>query len=68
MDLSVVVGKFHTHPNPTADVWNPRPSAADQRIDALHGVPDLICADHGVYVSGPRRRRGGLRGGPGVPS
>src|SRR4051812_24993779 len=26
---SVVVATFHTHPNPTADGWNPRPSDAD---------------------------------------
>jgi hypothetical protein len=65
---SVVVGKFHTHPNPTAEGWNPGPSATDQRIDALHGVPDLIRADSGVTVSGPHSRRGGLRGRQGFPS
>src|SRR5436190_5668920 len=27
---SIVVGTFHTHPNPTAEGWNPKPSAADQ--------------------------------------
>jgi hypothetical protein len=65
---SMVVGKFHTHPNPTAEGWNPGPSATDQRIDALHGVPDLIRTDSGVYVSGPQSRRGGLRGRQGFPS
>lgn len=64
---SVVVGKFHTHPNPTAEGWDPGPSRADQRVDALHGVPDLIQADNGVYHSGPDRRRGGLSGDPGYP-
>jgi hypothetical protein len=64
---SVVVSKFHTHPNPTAEGWNPGPSEADMRVDAVHGVPDLIRADNGVYVSGPSSRRGGLAGGPGYP-
>src|SRR5262245_53059752 len=41
---SVVVGKFHTHPNPTAEGWNPGPSGIDRRLDAAHGVPDLIRA------------------------
>src|SRR5262245_5530586 len=39
VDGSVVVGKFHTHPNPTADGWEPGPSEADANIDAIHGVP-----------------------------
>jgi hypothetical protein len=64
---SVIVGKFHTHPNPTADGWDPGPSAGDQRVDARHGVPDLIRSDAGVFVSGPASRRGGLAGGPGYP-
>src|SRR5262245_36728487 len=64
---SVVVGKFHTHPNPSSEGWHPGPSASDQRVDAVHGVPDLIRADNGTYVSGPNERRGGLAGGPGYP-
>ena len=63
----IVVGKFHTHPQPTAEGWNPRPSPGDQRVDDLHGVPDLIQADDGIYLSGPASRRGGLTGGPGYP-
>jgi hypothetical protein len=63
----LVVGKFHTHPNPTAEGWNPGPSASDLRIDAAHGVPDLIRADDGVYATGPVSRRGGLIGNPGYP-
>ncbi len=65
---NVVVGKFHTHPNPSAEGWNPGPSVADAAIDAIHGVPDLIRADHGDYVCGPDQRRGGLTGGPGYPA
>jgi hypothetical protein len=67
VDGCVVVGKFHTHPNPTSEGWNPGPSPSDRRVDALDGVPDLIRADDGVYVSGPDSRRGGLVGGPGYP-
>jgi hypothetical protein len=64
----VVVGKFHTHPNPTAEGWDPGPSPGDQQVDAIHGVPDLIRAEDGIHVSGPDSRRGGLGGGPGYPS
>jgi hypothetical protein len=64
---SVVVGKFHTHPNPTAEGWEPGPSGQDRTVDAAHGVPDLIQADDGSHVSGPDSRRGGLGGGPGFP-
>ncbi len=64
---SVVVGVFHTHPNPTADGWYGGPSEDDRRVDERDGVPDLIRADDGTYVSGPDSRRGGLGGGPGYP-
>lgn len=64
---SVVVGKFHTHPNPIAEGWNPGPSAADEIIDDQHGVPDLIRAEDGTHFSGPLSRRGGLGGGGGFP-
>jgi hypothetical protein len=63
----VIVGKFHTHPNPTAEGWNPGPSRNDEIVDELHGVPDLIRADDGIHISGPNCRRGGLAGGPGYP-
>lgn len=63
----IVVGKFHTHPNPTSEGWAPGPSRRDLKVDAIHGVPDLIRADNGVHVSGPDARRGGLSGGPGFP-
>jgi hypothetical protein len=65
---AVVVGKFHTHPNPTAEGWDPGPSAGDTMVDAIHGVPDLIRADDGIYYSGPDRRRGGMTGNPGYPA
>src|SRR5689334_5100682 len=34
---SVVVGKFHTHPNPTSEGWEPGPSSQDRIVDARHG-------------------------------
>jgi hypothetical protein len=64
---AVVVGIFHTHPNPTSEGWDPGPSEADRRADERDGVPDLIRADNGIYVSGPEIRRGGLSGEPGYP-
>jgi hypothetical protein len=65
---SIVVGKFHTHPNPIAEGWDPGPSPADRRVDDLHGVPDLIRAEDGIHLSGQPTRRGGLTGGPGYPT
>lgn len=64
---AVIVAEFHTHPNPSADGWNPGPSVLDMVVDTRHGVPDLIQADNGTYVSGPAERTGGLAGGPGFP-
>jgi hypothetical protein len=64
---TIVVGKFHTHPNPIAEGWDPKPSVSDAYWDAIHGVPDLIKAEDGIHVSGPDSRRGGLSGGPGFP-
>ncbi len=64
---AVVVGIFHTHPNPTSLGWNSGPSEADRRADERDGVPDLIRADDGIHLSGPESRRGGLGGGPGYP-
>jgi hypothetical protein len=64
---SLVVGKFHTHPNPSAEGWEPGPSPQDQVVDHAHGVPDLIRADNGIHTSGPDSRRGGLAGEAGYP-
>jgi hypothetical protein len=64
---SVVVATFHTHPNPSAEGWDPGPSDADTRSAWLLGVPCLIRADDGVHPTGPDARRGGLAGGPGYP-
>jgi hypothetical protein len=63
----VIVGTFHTHPNPTADGWDPGPSEVDQAVQEELGVPGLIRADDGVYATGPDSRRGGLAGPPGYP-
>lgn len=64
---AVVVGIFHTHPNPTSEGWYSGPSEADRLADERDGVPDLIRADDGIHHSGPESRRGGLGGGPGYP-
>jgi hypothetical protein len=64
---AVVVATFHTHPNPSAEGWNPGPSPADMQSAWLFGVPCLIRADDGVHTTGPASRRGGLSGGPGFP-
>jgi hypothetical protein len=63
----ILVGTFHTHPNPTAAGWAPGPSTGDQANAALSGVPWLIRADIQDYATGPTARRGGLTGGPGYP-
>jgi hypothetical protein len=65
---SVVVATFHTHPNPSAEGWDPGPSAADTQSAWLLGVPCLIRADDGIHSTGPDSRRGGLLGGPGYPA
>jgi hypothetical protein len=64
----IVVGKFHTHPNPSDEGWEPGPSPRDQIVDVQHGVPDLIRSDQGVFTSGPDSRRGGLGGLFGYPA
>lgn len=63
----LVVGTFHTHPNPSAEGWDPGPSAIDQAVHRQLGVPGLISADNGVHITGPESRRGGLAGGPSFP-
>jgi hypothetical protein len=64
---SAVVATFHTHPNPSAEGWDPGPSPADVRSAQLLGVPCIIRADDGIHTTGPTSRRGGLAGGPGFP-
>jgi hypothetical protein len=64
---SVVVATFHTHPNPSAEGWNPGPSADDTRSAWFLGVPCLIRADDGIHTTGPDSRRGGAAGSPGYP-
>lgn len=64
---AVVVATFHTHPNPSAEGWNPAPSTSDTKSALLLGVPCIILADDGLHLTGPDSRRGGLSGGPGYP-
>jgi hypothetical protein len=74
---SIVVAKFHTHPN-LGPGWRAEPSqgaAGDQGVDAGHGVPDIVVGTTGVnpatfttFASGPDRRLhlAGDRGLPGA--
>jgi hypothetical protein len=64
---AMVVATFHTHPNPSAEGWEPGPSEPDVRSAWLLGVPCLIRSDDGIHTAGPESRRGGLGGGPGFP-
>ena len=64
---AVVVATFHTHPNPSAEGWEPGPSTSDTASAYLFGVPCLIRADDGIHITGPASRRSGLSGGPGYP-
>lgn len=63
----VIVGTFHTHPNPAADGWETGPSRQDDLAANFTGVPWLIRAEDGTHSTGPTSRRGGLLGGPGYP-
>lgn len=63
----VIVGTFHTHPNPASEGWVTGPSNQDELAARLSGVPWLIRAEDGNHHAGPDSRRGGLGGGPGYP-
>lgn len=63
----VIVGTFHTHPNPASEGWVTGPSSQDELAARLTGVPWLIRAEDGNHHAGPEHRRGGLGGGPGYP-
>jgi hypothetical protein len=63
----VIVGTFHTHPNPASEGWTTGPSVQDKRAANYTGVPWLIRAEDGDHNAGPASRRGGLAGGPGYP-
>ncbi len=71
---SVVIAKFHTHPNLGAG-WVAAPSPQDAAVDATHGVPDIVLGSptnnarrYTFYLSGPYRREhlAGNRGLPGA--
>jgi hypothetical protein len=67
---SIVVGKFHTHPN-LGPNWVHGPSSGDATVDAQHGVPDIVVASPNppattYYQSGPSRRLH-LAGNQGLP-
>ena len=71
---SIVVAKFHTHPN-LGPLWESGPSPQDATVDAAQGVPDIVAGNPGLdpavfqtFASGPDRRQhlGGNRGLPGA--
>ena len=64
---SIVVGLFHTHPNPRSEGWDPGPGDADRFAHEMLGLPGLIRSEEGVHTVGPACRRGGVVGGPGYP-
>ena len=59
---SVLVGYFHTHPNPskepdeTGRKWKAEPSPADMALAGAFEVPAFIRADTGVIAYGPSQR------------
>ena len=63
----VVVGTFHTHPNPSSEGWETGPSQSDTDSAHFLGVPCIIRADDGIHTTGPNQRRGGLTGNSGFP-
>jgi hypothetical protein len=63
----VIVGTFHTHPNPASEGWETGPSIQDEQAASTSGVPWLIRAEDGDHSAGPVSRRGGLGGEPGYP-
>jgi hypothetical protein len=57
---SIIVGLFHTHPNPRSEGWDTGPSKDDKVVHDRLGLPGLIRAEDGVHTVGPASRRGGL--------
>jgi hypothetical protein len=80
---SIVIAKFHTHPN-LGPAWDPGPSdlapagpglprRGDVTVDANHGVPDIIAGTPGVdparfnFIPSGPNRRAHLAGNRGLP-
>ena len=80
---SIVVAKFHTHPN-LGPAWNPGPSdfppagpglprTGDVTVDAAHGVPDIIAGTAGIdaahfdFIASGPNARAHLAGNRGLP-
>ncbi len=69
---SIVVAKFHTHPN-LGPAWAAGPSPQDTTVDTAHGVPDIVVGSNDtvtttfdIFASGPNRRLH-LAGNQGLP-
>ncbi|HWS90807.1 MAG TPA: hypothetical protein VN282_27805 [Pyrinomonadaceae bacterium] len=59
-----VIALFHTHPQPTDDLyWPDGPSPQDIELAFINKVPGLVKTDKGVHVYGPER--GQWKAGPG---
>jgi RHS repeat-associated protein len=54
----LVVGIFHTHPNPTSEGWDPHPDQRDDIYALTHGIPGLVMSDSGIFPFGPNRTGG----------
>jgi hypothetical protein len=67
MPNHMIVGTFHTHPNPASEGWATEPSTQDELAARHTGVPWLIRAEEGNHSTGPDSRRGGIGGGAGYP-
>lgn len=63
----LIVGTFHTHPNPASEGWATGPSTQDELAAQHSGVPWLIRAEDGEHSTGPDSRRGGIGSGAGYP-
>lgn len=61
----LIVGTFHTHPNPASERWATEPGSQGELAARHTGVPWLIRAEDGDHTTGPESRRGGLGGGAG---
>jgi len=54
----IVVGTFHTHPNPLSAGFKIEPSSSDRWFGFLRGVPGLVATEYGLYSFGPPTRPG----------
>ena len=63
-----LVATYHTHAIPPHGPIFAEPSSDDRELAAESGVPWFVVSHEGVFVTGPNRRVGGLRGPNGYPT